>query len=311
MIPTNIENKNQIIPKYEIYAQAFVSDKDDVAISFTESISEYCVGIVDIISSTKITATISPSRIGTYYTTFLNTMNLIVKRYGGVVVKNGGDSLLYYFPESTNDAKPEFLRCLECNLAMVEVHRDINTRLYKEKLPSLHYRVSADYGKAVLAKSSNSTHHDIFGTPVNMCSKINSRAAPNTAVIGGDLYQEVKDLPGYSFHEVKGCSVGFKFQYPIYTVVRNDHQSKSIIDIAIEQSLLEISTTALDTITNCLFNEYKCFLSDCYKNPEYLSKILKGLFGNSYTAIVETIRKNLGEYIQQKPIREFLEQLSK
>jgi hypothetical protein len=35
------------------------------------------------------------------------------------------------------------------------------------------------------------------------------------------------------------------------------------------------------------------------------------MFGNAHIEIVETIRSNLGDHIQQKPIMDFAERLSK
>lgn len=194
----------------------------DNTITFSGIYEDHCVGIVDIVNSTKISASLSSSKIGKYYSIFLNTMSSIVKKHGGIAVKNIGDSLMYYFPEASDPTgKPGFIMCLECNLDMLAEHDNVNKMLHAEGLPPVDYRVSADYGKTMLAKSSTSPITDIFGPPVNMCEKINHKAAPNTAVIGGDLYQVVKHLNFYRFEEVKGCSVGFKHQYSVYTVKYN------------------------------------------------------------------------------------------
>jgi len=61
---------------------------------------------------------------------------------------------------------------------------------------------------------------DIIGIPVNVCSKINSSAAKNGAVIGSDLYELVKDFDDYNFNQIKAYSVGLKQSYPIYSVQR-------------------------------------------------------------------------------------------
>lgn len=289
--------------------ETILDSQDEETVSFVESSSECCVGIVDIVGSTKMAAGLSHSKIGKYYSTFLSTMTPIVKKFGGIVVKNGGDSLLYYFQGSPGDEKSVFLRCLECSLAMIEARCIINTKLYQEKIPPLSFRVSADYGKVTLAKSSNSSYHDIFGTPVNICSKINGKAQPNTVVIGGDLHQAIKGLPGYSFHEVPGYSVGFKFQYPVYGVIRNDRQCRSMVETAIERALLNMGTPVLDTTSSQLLNKYNCLLSTCYEKPECLREVLVSMFGNAHTGIVDTIRTNLGDHVQQKPIMDFVERL--
>ncbi|MGI0010210.1 MAG: adenylate/guanylate cyclase domain-containing protein, partial [Nitrosopumilaceae archaeon] len=300
------------VPKYEIQSPLFTSSEPGDVITFSSKCIDYCVGIVDIVNSTKISAVLSGSKIGRYYSIFLNTMGSIVKKYGGVAVKNIGDSLLYYFPE-TSDAtrKSGFIKCLECNLSMLAEHDNINSALRAEELPPLDYRVSADYGGIMLAKSSASPIEDIFGPPVNMCSKINPKAAPNTVVIGGDLYQVVKHLDSYSFEEVKGCSVGFKHQYSVYTVKHNGRKDKIMVKSAIEHALLEISTPTLDEVTRKLFNEHKCLISDCYENPQHLNMVLKELFGNSHATIVESIRNYLGEFASQGSIKDFVTKLER
>jgi hypothetical protein len=51
-----------------------------------------------------------------------------------------------------------------------------------------------------------------------MCAKINRLALKNQFVIGGDLFQMVKDFKIYQFKEISEFSVGFKLSYPVYSV---------------------------------------------------------------------------------------------
>jgi class 3 adenylate cyclase len=192
------------------------------AITFSEKWLDCCVGIVDMVNSTKISSVLYNSKLAKYYSIFLNSMSKIAKRFDATIVKNIGDSILYYFPQTTDSKnKDAFVKCLECNFSMVEAHDTINDKLFEEKLPPLDYRISLDYGAIMMARSSNSLSEDIFGPPVNMCSKINHLAIPNTIVIGGDLYQLVKNLNYYKFEQVKGFSLGFKQTYPAYSIKRN------------------------------------------------------------------------------------------
>ena len=43
-----------------------------------------------------------------------------------------------------------------------------------------------------LARSISSQSEDLFGTAINVCAKINSKAPANKMVIGDDLYNVVK-----------------------------------------------------------------------------------------------------------------------
>ena len=195
----------------------------DYMVAFSGQAKSYCVGIVDMIDSTKISANMHEREWCKYYAIFLNSMSKILSRFGGVAIKNGGDSLLYYFPESSNPKRKfGIISCLECSIAMAEAHDMICKLVRKEGLPPLNYRVSADYGKVVIMKSSNSSNIDVIGPPVNMCAKINHRADSNGVVIGGDFYEMAKHLDDYVFKQVKGFSIGLRYTYPIYSVFSKD-----------------------------------------------------------------------------------------
>jgi len=194
----------------------------DYLVNLSSDTRNYCVGMVDMVNSTKISSTLGNAKISTYYQIFLNSMSKIVSRFGGFVIKNIGDCLVYYFPESSNrNRKFGFMSCLECSLAMVERRDDVCKVLSQNNLPSVDYRVSADYGSVVIMKTNNTDSLDMIGPPVNMCNKINHIATPNGTVIGGDLYTMVKKFDDYRFKEVKGFDLGFKNSYPAYSLGRN------------------------------------------------------------------------------------------
>lgn len=192
-------------------------------ISFSDSQNSYCIGVVDMVNSTKVVAYLNHSQMCEYYRIYLNFMTEIVKEFGGVIVKNIGDSLLYYFPD-TCDAEDEnsIKIALECSLAMVDSYKEINIMMSQHGLPPVGYRISSDYGSLTIAKSSISTCEDIFGPTVNMCSKINSMAMPNSMIIGGDLYQIARQFKAYEFHQLIGFSSGVRLDYPVYSLCRQE-----------------------------------------------------------------------------------------
>ena len=86
-----------------IHSTEYSIENKDILTSYivTPKKSEnFCVGIVDMVNSTKISASLSNGKISLYYQVFLNSMSEILSRFGGFVVKNVGDCLFYYFPES-------------------------------------------------------------------------------------------------------------------------------------------------------------------------------------------------------------------
>jgi len=196
-------------------------DSSDYIVSFSGEQRSYCIGTADIVGSTKVAAKLNGNQWCQYYGIFLNSMSKILKRFGGIAIKNNGDSLLYYFPESVHSKRLYgFLSCIECSLAMIEMHDCINKRLHKDNLPQLDYRVSADYGNCSIMQSNYSSAIDVIGPSVNMCCKINRAAEKNGVVIGGDLFQMFNDVDDYCVKPVTGYSLGFKYSYPVYSVHR-------------------------------------------------------------------------------------------
>ena len=85
---------------------------------------------------------------------------------------------------------------------------------------------------------------------------------------------------------------------------------RALVIFAVEKVLLEMGEPIYDQVKMALSKNHHCDISDCYEHPEYLCTILKHLFGKSYAGIVESIRKELGEFAHQEKISEFLSKIS-
>lgn len=192
----------------------------DYITGFSGHVNSYCVGMVDMIDSTKISSQLSLKKTAKYYEIFLNTMARVLNRFGGMIVKNGGDSLLFYFPESSKGRRYGFMTCLEGCLAMVDSHNFVCMCAKKENLPPIDYRISCDYGPVMIMNQNESHGLDMIGPSLNMCSKINHYATKNGFVIGGDLYEVTKKLPDYSFLPKGEFSVELTNNYSVYSVTR-------------------------------------------------------------------------------------------
>jgi len=204
-------------------------------ISFTGSSQNCCISFIDIIDSTRITTTEinDAEKIRKYYSIFINTMAAIIRDFNATIIKNTGDSLLYYFPKTSNSADDisAFKEVFECGLTMIDANPIINTKVEEQGLSSLNYRISADYGRVETAKSMTSTSDDLFGPTVSLCAKINSMAPINGMVIGSDLYRTVRSSfdNDYSFSKIGKYQINeIKFQqYPVYLVIRNENKENN------------------------------------------------------------------------------------
>jgi adenylate cyclase len=187
-------------------------------IFFSEKSCMCCVGFVDMIDSTRITAGLTTRQMSKYYTLFINWVSGIIGGYNGKVVKNTGDGLLFYFAMLGDSPIKAVRDCLNSAITLSVLHHNVNSKFISELLPELNYRISLDYGEVSFAQTIDSTTSDIFSTTVNICAKINKVVEPNKVIIGGDLYRIARNLSGYDFHEVKKAISISKRAYPLYTV---------------------------------------------------------------------------------------------
>ena len=215
---------------------------DTEEVSFIRS-QDCCVCFVDIVDSTRITSSINnPEKVRKYYGIFLNTMAAIARNFGAKIIKNVGDCLIFYYPKTSDSSnKSSFKDVIEGCITMIEARDTINEKLHEDELPSLSYRISADYGRVEVARSTTSQVDDLFGPTMNMCAKINSKAAPNGLAIGDRLHKVVQSFSllssleedYYHFEEIVGSEdqQGEFNKYPVFSLHRNDmstfNQSKA------------------------------------------------------------------------------------
>lgn len=179
------------------------------------------VSFIDVADSSKIIDNISQSKMGEFYSIFLNSVTNIIIKHKGIVVKNIGSALLYYFGKYDNSDNC-ITETLKCNLEIIGKRNEINELLVKNELPEISYRISSDYGKIFVAISKISTINDIFGTTVNMCAKINQVGDSNTFFVGNDFFIHAKSITEFKFDEMNAHALNIlKFNYPVYHVTKS------------------------------------------------------------------------------------------
>jgi CheY-like chemotaxis protein/class 3 adenylate cyclase len=218
-----------------------VAYKDEI--SFSDGSQNLCVCFINTVGSFDInrnqSITYSDKQIGKYYSIVVNTMAAIARSFNAQIVKASESSLMIYFPKTSDRTNTSaFKDMLECCLTMIAANPVINSRLHEEGFSSsfISFKISANYGKVEVARSGSSQNIDLFGSTVNICSKINAKAVPNGMVIGGDLYKIIKkdhfsylsgDYPYHCiFKEVGGYFIDLE-EYPVYSVSEGADDSGS------------------------------------------------------------------------------------
>ncbi len=199
-------------------------------IRFSGDSIKSCVGFIDLVDSTKNTITIANlESIRKYYSTFINSTSEVVKSYNGKVIKNIGDSLLFYFPKTTDFKDMEvFKEIIDCGFKILDERYIVNQELSKEHLPPFNYRITVDYGVLDLALVGDYSQIDLFGSTINLCSKINSSSlsVPNEIIIGDNFYRILKSFPtiinNYNFINNGEYKITESNKYSTYNIKRKN-----------------------------------------------------------------------------------------
>jgi len=200
--------------------EEIIKQQEDILVRFSNKNENSCVCIIDIVRSTVLTIDLSDEQIQKFYDIFLNSVATIVKKFNGIVVKNVGDSLLFHFPNIESSDKTAFMNVIECCLTICESNNEINKSMIQEKLPKIDYRTSVTYGTVNTAKIATSSVDDIFGSIVNVCSKINRFALPNNLVIGSHVYENIRSLEKYNLRDMNVNPIISDLNYSVYLVTR-------------------------------------------------------------------------------------------
>lgn len=86
---------------------------------------------------------------------------------------------------------------------------------------------------------------------------------------------------------------------------------RKLFAMAVEDALNEMGSPTLDIMNRKLFKDYHCSIEDCLQRPEILKSALNEVFGYADIAVIAKIKRNLGDFSQERPITDFLRVLSK
>ena len=294
-------------------------------IRFSGDAIKSCVGFIDLVDSTKNTITMDNlEAIRKYYSTFINSVSEIVKKYNGKVIKNIGDCLLFYFPRTTDvNNIGVFLDAIECGFKILDERYSINQELSQHPLPPFNYRISIDYGVLDLALVGEYSQIDLFGTTINLCSKINtSSSIPNEIIIGDNFYRFLKSFSSivnnYDFINHINYQITKDNTYPLYMIKRKnifELNNKNFFD---EQQLVspfenlnnnDKRIILIDDEEDVLFT-YKIFLEDhnynvtAFTDPSLAMNYIRNILNFKDILVILDIRmKNLNGFQLHQQIK--------
>ena len=88
-------------------------------ITCTDFSERVCVSVIDIVGSTNLVSTIGRSKdIRKFYEIYINKISNILKNYRAKIIKNVGDGIISYFPDTVDTTNIRvFENVLECCFA--------------------------------------------------------------------------------------------------------------------------------------------------------------------------------------------------
>ena len=237
------------------------SNKGSKSIKFTDDSLKCCICFIEFESLVNVNSLkYESSHIREYYSIIINSLTKIVNSKNGKIVKSLGDRLLCYFLNfaDINDEKA-FEEVIECGFEIIDKRQDINKELsMKNNLPPLDYfKISIDYGVVDLALAGDNYQLDVFGSTVNVCSKINSSSSlspsKNEIIIGNNFYRVLKSFSNlinkYNFINSGEFQITENIGYPTFNIKRKGTNSlQNDVSGSINSSLNDQSTLFVNDV---------------------------------------------------------------
>jgi adenylate cyclase len=199
-----------------------VAETQDILDKFPSSKIDLVILNVDLVSSTKLSMTLPLDRLTLMIQSFNQEMSLIVKDFGGFVLKYVGDAVLTFFvvaSERQSQGKVACAQAINCAKCMLQVARGgTNPVLNQYECPQMNIRIGIDMGENAIIQSGWDIHqglmredkdvndsntnlrdpphikkpvYDVLGYTTNLAVKMTALANPNHMAIGQLVYDSL------------------------------------------------------------------------------------------------------------------------
>ena len=172
----------------------------------------------DLEGFTELTERLEPEVLTELLTHYLTEMSKIALRWGGTIDKYIGDAIMIFFGDpASKGEKADAVNCVRMAMEMVDQLAEVRS-IWKDKglaLP-LNARMGIHTGICTVGNfgSENRLDYTVIGNGVNLASRLESNAKPNSILISEDTYLHVRSEINCSKNntiKVKGVS------YPVQT----------------------------------------------------------------------------------------------
>ena len=151
---------------------------------------------VDLVGSTKLTLSLTPTELISIINIFSTEMSMIISGYGGYVLKYVGDAVIGIFPADF-DAQKACLNSIDCAKTMLKVLTQVINPVFYNKLPPIEIKIGIDLGDSMVVlygKNVDIAHIDIIGSGISIAAKITALAKPNQILISENIFETVLEV---------------------------------------------------------------------------------------------------------------------
>ena len=239
---------NSIMKKSQTRVRNTLEGKPEFVMSLVETQNElekfakykttFVVLHVDLVGSTKMAMRLPLDRLTMIIQAFNQEMSIIVKAFGGYVLKYVGDAVLAFFVLPGNKSEAKAAPCINavnCAKYMLRIaHEAINPILNQYDCPEINLRIGLDIGENAIIQSGWDIHpnirnrrknnkdviitnhnkkqqqhpvvkkpvYDILSYTISIAVKMTALANPNHIVIGDPLYNLLDDKQRSAFQPI-------------------------------------------------------------------------------------------------------------
>ncbi len=138
----------------------------------------------DLVGSSRLAERLDPEDWDEIISAYYQSCEFVVRRFDGHVAERLGDGLVAYFGwpvAHENDAD----RAVRTGLGVIDAMQDLNARLERERGIRLQVRIGIDTGLVVVGKTGDGREERAIGNTLNVASRLQSVAQPDSVVISG------------------------------------------------------------------------------------------------------------------------------
>jgi adenylate cyclase len=211
-------------------------ETQNVLAKFAKYKTTFVVLHVDLVGSTKMAMRLPLDMLTMMIQAFNQEMSIIVKAFGGYILKYVGDAVLAFFVVSGHktEAKAACINAVNCAKYMLRIVREaINPILTQYDCPEINLRIGLDIGENAIIQSGWDIHsniprgrknnknivttnhnkkqqhllvkkpvYDVLSYTLSITVKMTALANPNHLVIGDPFYNRLDDKQRSAFQPI-------------------------------------------------------------------------------------------------------------